>query len=96
MAKRGLRHLDLSHLCIHLDFRRGLGWDRRALSLVRESLLEGYAVPGVTRTAGFRLARLVHVAALMADRFNRASRLRGMRGVWLGAQIRRCLGLVHA
>lgn len=96
MAKRGLRHLDLSHLFIHLDFRRGLGWDRRALALVRESLLAGYAAPGVTRTAGFRLARLVHVAALMADRFNRASRLRGVRSVWLGAQIRRCLGLVHA
>jgi len=35
MAKRGLRHLDLSHLLIHLDFRRGISWDPAAIAAVR-------------------------------------------------------------
>jgi hypothetical protein len=60
MAKRGLRHLDLSHLLLHFDFRRGFAWDRGAMAAVRESLLTGYGQPGVTTAPGFRLAVLVH------------------------------------
>lgn len=96
MAKRGLRHLDLSHLLIHLDFRRGLSWDPGAIAAIRASLLAGYGEAGVTIAPGFRLAVLVHVAALMADRLNRASRLRAAKNVWLAPQIRRCLEFVHA
>lgn len=96
MAKRGLRYLDLSHLLIHLDFRRGPAWDRRALRAVREALLAAYGEPEAPSAPGFRLAVLVHIAALMADRLNRASRLRAARNVWLAPQIRRCLEFVHA
>jgi hypothetical protein len=96
MAKRGLRHLDLSHLLIHLDFRRGPTWNREALGGIRRSLLEGYGDPHVTDAPAFRLAVVVHVAALMADRVNRASRLRALKNIWLAPQIRRCLEFVHA
>lgn len=96
MAKRGLRHLDLSHLLIHIDFRRGVMWDRAALGAIRQSLLGAYGEREVTRAPSFRLAVLVHVAALMADRLNRASRLRALKHVWLAPQIRRCLEFVHA
>jgi hypothetical protein len=96
MAKRGLRHLDLSHLLIHLDFRRGVMWKQEAIAPVRSALIRGYGEAGVTESAGFRLAVLVHVAALMADRLNRASRLRAAKNLWLAPQIRRCLELVHA
>lgn len=96
MAKRGLRHLDLSHLLIHLDLRRGTTWNQQALSVIRQSLLEGYGEPSAIETPGFRLAVLVHVSALMADRLNRASKLRAMKNLWLAPQIRRCLELVHA
>ncbi|MGE5815001.1 MAG: phosphotransferase [Acidobacteriota bacterium] len=96
MAKRGLRHLDLSHLLIHLDFRRGRTWKQDSLAAIRRSLLDGFGDPGVTESPGFRLAVLVHVAALMADRLNRASRLRAAKNLWLAPQIRRCLEFVHA
>jgi hypothetical protein len=96
MAKQGLRHLDLSHLLIHLEFRRGLTWDARALRVIREAVLSGYAENGVTGSPAYRLAVLVHVAALMADRLNRATRLPAARNFWLAPQIRRCLDVVHA
>jgi hypothetical protein len=96
MAKRGLRCLDLSHLLMHLELRRRPTWNRRALAAVRRSSLEGYGVPGVAESPGFRLAILVHVSALLADRLNRASNSRAARNLWLGPQIRRCLEFVHA
>jgi hypothetical protein len=96
MAKRGLRHLDLSHLLIHLAFRRGAAWNRRSLALVRRASLEGYGDPGLAESPGFRLAVLVHVSALLADRLNRAAGFHAARKLWLGSQVRRCLEFVHA
>ncbi len=96
MAKHGLRHLDLSHLLIHVAFRRGVWWKPAAMAAVRDALLRGYGEPDVTESPGFRLAVILHVAALMADRLNRASRLRAMKNLWLAPQIRRCLAFIHA
>ena len=96
MAKRGLRYLDLSHLVIHLGFRTGLLWRSSAMRDVRAALLDGYGDAAAAESPGFRIALLVHVSALMAERLNRASRLRAAKNVWLAPQIRRCLECVHA
>lgn len=94
MAKRGLRYLDLSHLAVHLGFRRGIAWRPSALASVKAALFRGFGEPHAERAPGFRLAILVHVAALMADRLNRASSLPAGGRLWLAPQIRRCLDVV--